>query len=970
MNCLPLSIWRFAALGVFVAVLTACGGGGGGGGSSPAPTENPSVIDTPNAYLPTGANVRLTYGAAGQLRFSQDVVENGVHVHSLLYPTGGIEYFVTTADSIQLRGLYLPRITAGGETYTGDIRFDNFANIFRNDHGAGFTQPLDGAGTIDVQPHYGKKALTYSGSASDLGEEVVATALGNLRARRIVIDLSLNTVVEGTAFAVPYRVTFWLAKGVGIVQRSQDGTVYLLSSVEGVDISAALDDGTGTTNTIEVDSTGLSFILPADASSTRFVWDTFTGDIDAVGITPGYNIPPWLSVAPAGYSSGKTQYSVTVDSHGLAMGQYSTSLRFRTGSLPNGESTIDQATSVDFVDLPVELIVDDFSISAQSMSLSAPEHGSLREDANARALSLVTAAGWTATTDQSWLSVDQPAGSGSATLHVQASPASLPAGTYSGHIFVTNAASGEVLILPVTLVVEIPQLTLSTQTLSYAVGALTTSGQLAKTLSISDELGGIDVAHAATWHVQSTDVDWIASISPSSGSSAPSTSVVVALDAAKLAALPNGARTGHVSIAYTTYNGQSHTATLAVPLDLALPRVRFVGPSVVYVGQQFEVVLRGSGFLGTSAQSVLFDGVAAASATVVSDTEIHATYPALSAGARPVSVANQLGYTLDTAHLFVQGTGALPAMTVASSGVKSKAFFDERRQVLYGVDRNAGHLERWALQSGNWTALPSIAVPNLQDAAISTSGDTLVAVTDGFGVYELDLTDANATIQSTALSPLYMTQIAFTNHNLAVIGTSYHGSGMEPTFIYNADDKSIRSPTVTMSGTSFFDFYLCLRMGPSADGRRIMMAEGCLSPVQPMSVFDASSDVLHGLPLQSPHVLSTSRDGSKFLTGNGGGLYNASLQWLGSACCYISPDGTRAYAYDVDNYNNTLKMSVYDLTGTPGGDTYFPQLTPLTISSALVASMVYWSAPATVVSGDGHTLFMWGNNQLQILPLP
>ena len=68
------------------------------------------------------------------------------------------------------------------------------------------------------------------------------------------------------------------------------------------------------------------------------------------------------------------------------------------------------------------------------------------------------------------------------------------------------------------------------------------------------------------------------------------------------------------------------------------PVVDRVAPSVAIAGVADQVVIRGLGFSGYAAGTVKFGDVAATSVTAISDTELHANYPALAAGTYPVTV--------------------------------------------------------------------------------------------------------------------------------------------------------------------------------------------------------------------------------------------------------------------------------------------------------------------------------------------
>lgn len=247
--------FKAGAIALLCGALVACGGGGGGGGGGDAPAPapgsatpppttptTPTVADAPNSYLPTGAQIRWNYGGP-ELYFSQSAVIDGRYVHTLLYPTGGKEYWTTAADQLALQGLYLPSIQVGdGVTYTGDIRFANLLTVHRNDWMAGLPQSVSGSGEITIAPTYGRRTVNYAGQVIYVGEEIVSTALGSFLARRVNIDVMLTSTVDGTTFSIPYNVTFWFAKDVGIVKREQGSSLYLLTSLTGLNVSPG---GTG-----------------------------------------------------------------------------------------------------------------------------------------------------------------------------------------------------------------------------------------------------------------------------------------------------------------------------------------------------------------------------------------------------------------------------------------------------------------------------------------------------------------------------------------------------------------------------------------------------------------------------------------------------------------------------------------------------------------------------------------------------
>lgn len=99
-----------------------------------------------------------------------------------------------------------------------------------------------------------------------------------------------------------------------------------------------------------------------------------------------------------------------------------------------------------------------------------------------------------------------------------------------------------------------------------------------------------------------------------------------------------------------------------------------VTPRVVAAGAAGTVILRGSGFTG--ATDVSFGSEAATSITVVSDSEIDASYPVLPAGTYPVTINS--GSISDTASLVAASSPAFTATSItypAGVGGQTMAYY-------------------------------------------------------------------------------------------------------------------------------------------------------------------------------------------------------------------------------------------------------------------------------------------------------
>ena len=133
---------------------------------------------------------------------------------------------------------------------------------------------------------------------------------------------------------------------------------------------------------------------------------------------------------------------------------------------------------------------------------------------------------------------------------------------------------------------------------------------------------------------------------------------------------------------------------------------------MVPAGAGGNVIIRGRGFsaLSPGGLSVQFNATPAVSATVVSDTEIRATYPSLAAGAYSISVSS--GATSipsrSALKLMVINPPAFPLTTIyrpASAGTPDSLIYDAERQALLFTDTANGRVLRYALAgSGDATA--------------------------------------------------------------------------------------------------------------------------------------------------------------------------------------------------------------------------------------------------------------------------
>lgn len=435
--------------------------------------------------------------------------------------------------------------------------------------------------------------------------------------------------------------------------------------------------------------------------------------------------------------------------------------------------------------------------------------------------------------------------------------------------------------------------------------------------------------------------------------------------------------------ATVTFSTAGASKVVPVSITVHAPAVNFVAPYVARVRVADNVIIRGYGFTASGLQ-VSFGGTPATSMTYVSDTEIHATHPALPAGSYLVIVGNG-GATLPTrARLVVVEPPTFPPTTITRSVVPNSLtdlVYDAERRALYLMDGLNNRIERYRFNGAAWVsdALDEAIDPVLGGygkIALSPDGTQLLK-TSSTGLSIVNLATFNFVSAPSPLPLLRgLIRIAFANDGGAV-STSFDVMGPRAS-LYRYD--MLNGQLTELSTQADMPSRLIL-----ASGNGAVLLLPSMAPVDRFltySVFAYSSS--NGLLTKSSTVTantvhgSLSRQGSRILmTGFGSDyapllptVFDSSLMALGAlpdsaASFVISPDGATAFACYVDlasssgsgsgtirkfNLNDPISGGFTEIgsgTLTPGG-----------------------SCGQMAMSPDGGTLFLAGNERIVILPAP
>ena len=403
-----------------------------------------------------------------------------------------------------------------------------------------------------------------------------------------------------------------------------------------------------------------------------------------------------------------------------------------------------------------------------------------------------------------------------------------------------------------------------------------------------------------------------------------------------------------------------------------------VAPRVVAAGVAGEVILRGRGF--SSVSEVSFGGTAATEFEVVSDDEIHATYPALNVGSHPLAL--NTGAVVFSGSLAVVAAPGFVAQTLSYPSAPqeiSALQYDAEREVLFLGARYAqsanNQILRYPFAGGTGGTPQSISIPAFRDMSLSPDGTKLLAVADS-ALTEVDAsTLALSTPRSTG-GPLgsleYLKNIAVANDGYALVTTGYTGSGNTFAYVYSTSTGSFQMLYDTTKAFS----YATPAVGP--DGSRLVLfqqnshltyqydASSQLTSITSLG-FRRAALVTPALGRAATRIAVTGvvSDGltNGSLTTN---VYDSSYHLLGklpstTTAVVIRPDGTRAYTFD-----SAGLLRSFDLTASVSGGA-FPQVgTGLSIPNPSTGS----SPVRIAISPDGGTLFLAGNARIVIQPSP
>lgn len=411
----------------------------------------------------------------------------------------------------------------------------------------------------------------------------------------------------------------------------------------------------------------------------------------------------------------------------------------------------------------------------------------------------------------------------------------------------------------------------------------------------------------------------------------------------------------------------AETKTVAVNYQIS-PVIQLVAPYVAVAGTSATAIIRGAGFGGFTLRGVTFGGTAATSFQLVSDGEITAVYPALAAGSHTVQldVADHQGAIASTATLAavapIDHVAAVLPYPSAPTAIRSVVYDAERSAVFVATDIAGGTILRYLFENGAWSAPTSHPVAELQDIALATNGEQLLALsrTSLTPLSAATLAPGTAVPAPSLATDNFLKNLAVANNNRAIITTGIAQSAATVLYVYVVQAGLMLQSNVSLNNST---------PGASYDAAQLVFVQGdpSLTADPPVHGYTASSDTFGqaGISVNQNGFAPVVDRGLSRMILNGTRVYDSTLTLFGTLQSTpqgvaVRLDGQRAYTYDAAAGG----VLTFDITANPDSDVYPP------LAAAVPVAGDPGSGVKMAITPDQRTLLIAGTTQLVIQPAP
>jgi hypothetical protein len=498
------------------------------------------------------------------------------------------------------------------------------------------------------------------------------------------------------------------------------------------------------------------------------------------------------------------------------------------------------------------------------------------------------------------------------------------------------------------------------QSLSFTFGNGAVAADFTRALTVNQY-------PVAGWTATS-DIPFL-SVTPGTGGTSLSTAATVNIDQTLLADYEGGTWTGNLHIQpNTVFAGLD----LPISVNVTRTRVNTVAPHVAESGRVDEVIIRGENFNNFTPTGVKFGGTDATNFSVISNTEIHATHPALAAGSYTVHLVNGQGVdntqavlaVVDPVNFSAEGINFPDGPGVNITGM----LYDAERtallvQYLYS-DTSTHRLARFAHTASGWQFTGSKPTPYGSAIAMSIDGQRIylarLGAFDELNPVSLDVTRSvtNNNLEGSG-------GIAVSNDGRAIIHNySSCCTGSFSELYYSPLRRELGQVMPPPPGS------FGVRAGPvagSGDGSVVLMTDADVNrTLRYVSGSTQAEQFASSRPLSSRTQVN--RRGTLFTTENGTAL-NASLALIGNvpsgvSALTVAPESPLVYGFNTDHTVRVFDTSASVVNGNLAE--ILPAITLAADPTDGISTDVY----VMRVSSDGRTLFIGGRGRLVVQPLP
>lgn len=731
------------------------------------------------------------------------------------------------------------------------------------------------------------------------------------------------------------------------------------------------DNETGLSVSFSTSTLNFSYI-ENDIPASQTMYATASGDTDkdvllSAEVT-GSGIATPIQVA---IDMATRRATITVTAASMPAGTYTGTIVMK--ACGNQSCTVQHRGSPHTVNYTVT-VHPSLNVNAQTVNLATPETG-VSEIRSITFNPALANAGVIAThgSDSEWLTATV---SGN-TLQLQANAGTKMPFIYATYVNLKVPATGQVASILVQMAVN--------SGLSVPAGTELTVNSSS---TAQDLQGDIPVAlapgvSAATWYATS-DAPWLV-LDMASGPFG--TNPTWRIDPALFAQRANNQR--HLANVRITTDSTLQPRTFAVDANKALAEIKGTDTVALIEGEGGEVMLYGANFrsLPASTDSVTVNGagVAAASLSVISDSVMRISMPALQAGGYTVVLNSASGMPTRSGTLTVTGRATYGYQAIDTQGVKNMVVWDPVSQSAFVVNGSLNSVMRFAPAGGQFQLVATRSFPLIDAIGMNRDHTALGLMTGSGTFYRLRPQDLVPTTYSGIgqnLSGEGRTQSV----PLSIMGNS---NLMHPTLgWFDVEAGSLSPMAYADTGTNTFG--LATWGAVSGNGRfMIRPANGMFSPSAPMYHMDLADGLFKAYGTGNTpffYRYTVNHNGSMWGFNNQvfdfqqNLLGNVALPdgWVGNEMVF-SRNGSRLYYYAQNaGISAGTRVYVFDTSQPMTTSVNYPVLGHIDLADmpncpydpSGNAQDCYTFNTRMAIADDGQTLFLAGDRKFLVVPIP